>query len=137
MSNDNYSSAPPALDVALKAFTGQPTVLIAGGKDKHTDHAETKRRIFSTPDLIQAIFIGETKDILSAGEDPAKYQLADTLEEAVLLAQKFAEQAKSPAVVVMSPGTSSFDMFENFQDRGNQFQNIVNNLKEAHGPNPV
>lgn len=125
--DDNYSSAPPALDVALKAFT-EPLVLIAGGKDKHFDLTSTKERIFSTPNLIQAIFIGETKEQLAAGEDPSKFKLASTLKEAVQLAQQFAEQAKTPAVVVMSPGTSSFDMFKNFKDRGEQFQQIVNNL---------
>ena len=53
--DDNYSSAFPALDVALKAFEGYPTVLIAGGKDKGTDPSLIANRIFTAPNLVKCI----------------------------------------------------------------------------------
>ena len=129
--DDNYSSAFPALDVALKTFEDRPTVLIAGGKDRGLDLSDTKERIFNAPNLMQAILIGETKDILAKDQDLSKFQFAETLEEAVLKAKTIAEESakNQPSVVVMSPGAASFDMFKNFQDRGEQFQQIVKNLK--------
>ena len=128
--DDNYSSAFPALDVALQAFSNRPLVLIAVGKDKNhgLNIAEIRQRIFSTPNLKQAILIGENKSLLAKNIDPKLYQFADTLENAVFLARQTAEQYQN-SVVLMSPAAASFDMFKNFKDRGEQFQNIVNNLR--------
>lgn len=146
--DDNYSSAFPALDVALATFADSPTVLIAGGKDRGLDLSNTKARLFSAPNLKKVILIGETAPILAADADPDTYVIADSLESAVKLAKDTAEQlleaessnydlcipsrtpeAAKPPVVVMSPGAASFDMFKNFRDRGEQFQQLVQELK--------
>lgn len=149
--DDNYSSAFPASDVAIAAFENYPTILIAGGKDRHLDLTAMKKRFFSAQNLKKIILIGETKQLLAEGEDPAKYEFAETLKEAVEKAQKLAEKivenissnfdlcipctpaAKEHkavnAIVLMSPGAASFDMFKNFGDRGDQYQKIVNKLK--------
>ena len=146
--DDNYSSAFPALDVALATFADTPTILIAGGKDRGLDLSTTKARLFSAPNLKKVILIGETAPILAADADPNTYIIADSLESAVKLAKTTAEQfqeaessnydlcipgrtsgkIKSP-VVVMSPGAASFDMFKNFRDRGEQFQQLVRELE--------
>ena len=129
--DDNYSSALPAMDVALKAFENYPTVLIAGGFSKGTD-AEVKARIFSAKNLEKAILIGDTAKILAEGEDKSKYELASSLEDAVKKARTAAEKiatAKNPAIVLMSPGFASFDMFKNFTDRGEQFTKLIKDLK--------
>lgn len=129
--DDNYSSALPALDVALKAFETYPTVLIAGGYSKGTD-AEIKERIFSAKNLKKAILIGSTAKILAEGEDESRYELADSLEDAITRARTIAEAVAtkdSPAVVLMSPGFASFDMFKNFADRGEKYTNLVKGLK--------
>ena len=129
--DDNYSSALPALDVALKAFEDYPTVLIAGGFSKGTD-AEIKTRIFSAKNLAKAILIGSTAKVLADGEDESKYELADSLADAVSRARAVAEKiatAKKPAIVLMSPGFASFDMFKNFTDRGEQFTELIKGLK--------
>ncbi|MDO4979174.1 MAG: UDP-N-acetylmuramoyl-L-alanine--D-glutamate ligase [Candidatus Saccharibacteria bacterium] len=147
--DDNYSSAFPALDVALKAFEDRPVILIAGGKDRHLDLTETKNRIFrNAKNLKRVILIGETAETLAKDEDPAKYEIADSLERAVYLAGKTAEkiaedinsnydlcipatnaakngEAPKNPVVLMSPGAASFDMFKNFSDRGDQFKKLV------------
>ena len=129
--DDNYSSALPALDVALKAFENYPTVLIAGGISKGTD-AQVKQRIFSSKNLIKAILIGSTAKFLAEGEDTSKYELADSLKDAVTKARTAAEKVAkkgSPAVVLMSPGFASFDMFKNFSDRGEQYTKLIKGLK--------
>ena len=129
--DDNYSSALPAMDVALKAFEDYPTVLIAGGFSKGTDQ-EVKTRIFSAKNLEKAILIGSTKEILAEGEDPSRFELADSLDDAIARARAAAEAVatnQKPAVVLMSPGFASFDMFKNFTDRGEQFTKKVMDLK--------
>ena len=145
--DDNYSSAFPAADVAIAAFENYPTFLIAGGFDRGLDLTEMKQRFFSAKNLKKIILIGETKTRLTEGEDPEKYCFAETLEEAVNIARKLAEaqtelvasnfdlclpiskNCPKEAIVLMSPGAASFDMFKNFSDRGEQFQALVKSLK--------
>ena len=129
--DDNYSSALPALDVAMQAFEKYPTVLIAGGFSKGTD-AEVKARIFSAKNLEKVILIGDTARFLANGENENKYELATDLEDAVNRARAAAEKVASssqPAIVLMSPGFASFDWFKNFTDRGEQFTKLVKGLK--------
>ena len=125
--DDNYSSAFPALDVAISAFDNQPIVLIAGGKDRGLDLTEMKNRIFSASNIIKAIFIGETRQKLASGKNPKRYLLVDNLKNAVSIAREIAEE--NGAYVIMSPGAASFDMFKDFKDRGEKFQKYVKGLK--------
>ena len=52
--------------------------------------------------------------------------MCETLEETIPIAKKSANQGD---IVLFSPASASFDMFKNFADRGNQFKNLVKNLK--------
>ncbi|MBQ2637991.1 UDP-N-acetylmuramoyl-L-alanine--D-glutamate ligase [Candidatus Saccharibacteria bacterium] len=135
--DDNFSSAFPATDVAIAAFEENPTVLIAGGKDRGLDLTNFKNRLKSAKNLKKIILIGEiAKNLASAGSSDSstanpKFEIAPNLETAVKLAKTAAEAefAKKSAIIVMSPGAASFDMFENFKDRGEKFQKIVKELK--------
>ena len=130
--DDNYCTALPALDVALKAFESSPIVLIAGGLSKGVDD-KIKARVFSTENLAKAILIGNTAKVLASGEDEARFEIATSLEDAISRARAAAEklvgtQSESP-VVLMSPGFASFDMFKNATDRGDQFAKLIKALK--------
>ena len=143
--DDNYSSAFPATDVAIRTFEDRPTLLIAGGKDRHLDLTPMKRRIFDSKNIKKVFLIGEIKEKLAENEYPEKYELFETLEDAVNSAKELAEKiandtnsnydlclpVQNPVspVVLMSPGAASFDMFKNFEDRGQKYKEIVNNLK--------
>jgi UDP-N-acetylmuramoylalanine--D-glutamate ligase len=127
--DDNYSATYPSLDVAVKVFKDYPTILIAGCKDRGLDLTPNKKVIFESPNVKKAILIGETRRILAEGEPEDKYEFADTLEQAVLRAQALAEEFKEPAIVLMSPGAASFDMFKNFSERGELFHKYVEGLK--------
>ena len=143
--DDNFSASYPATDVAIKTFENDPTILIAGGKDRHLDLTDYKKRLSTAKSLKKVLLIGEIKNYLAENEDPEKFELFDDLETAVNRAREVAEKiaddtsrnydlcipATKPLhpVVLMSPGAASFDMFKNFKDRGEQFQNLVNNLK--------
>ena len=146
--DDSFSTVLPSLDAALKSFPDSPLVLIAGGKDKGVDVTEVKKLIFNNPHLIKAVLIGETAKKLSSGEDPEKFFHAGTdFELAVDKAREFAESRlrteeensdtclvdKKPEilapVVLFSPCASSFDMFDNYKQRGDRFKELVNGLE--------
>jgi UDP-N-acetylmuramoylalanine--D-glutamate ligase len=113
------------LDAMEKAILSQdrPLVLIAGGKDKGFEFDDiaklVKERARST------VLIGEMKDRIAASWSGTPCQKATTLEEAVALARAAAQPGD---VVLFSPGTSSFDMFRNYGERGNQFKTAVQAL---------
>ena len=145
--DDSFSTVFPSLEAALDAFKNQKIVLLAGGKDKGFDLAPAKRKIFDSPNLVKAVLIGETAKKLKEKEDPEKYFLAGTdFDLAIKKAQEFAEAElekeeknsdtrlvdKKPAirnvVVLLSPCASSFDMFESYKARGDEFKRLVNSL---------
>lgn len=125
--DDSFSSAFPAMSVAIDSFAKQPVVIIAGGLDRELDLTEAKQKLFSSPNIKKAILIGQTKEQLANREDPEKYIFANTLEDAVEIAKTEAEKYPD-AIVLLSPGAASFDMFKNFEDRGDKFQEIVKKL---------
>jgi UDP-N-acetylmuramoylalanine--D-glutamate ligase len=111
------------LDALVKALESQPraVVLIAGGKDKGFEfdaiaglvHAKVKH----------AILIGEMADrIFQSWSKVVPCSIAKTLPAAVEQSRRHSVPGD---VVLFSPGTSSFDMFKNYADRGNQFREII------------
>ncbi|HKM58364.1 MAG TPA: cyanophycin synthetase, partial [Chthoniobacterales bacterium] len=111
------------LDALVKALESQskPVVLIAGGKDKGFEFD-------AIAGLVQrkakhAVLVGEMADrIYQSWSELVPCSRAGTLRAAVELAR---EQSIPGDVVLFSPGTSSFDMFKNYADRGNQFREII------------
>jgi len=111
------------LDALVKALESQskPVVLIAGGKDKGFEFDAiaglVKRK------AKHAVLVGEMADrIYQSWSELVPCSRAGTLRAAVELAR---EQSIPGDVVLFSPGTSSFDMFKNYADRGNQFREII------------
>lgn len=121
--NDSKATNLDALQKALLS-EARPVVLIAGGKDKGFGFE-------SLTDLVaercrSAVLIGEMASrIQEQWSSGVPCLRAASLADAVALA-KAAAQAGD--VVLFSPGTSSFDMFKNYADRGNQFRALVNQL---------
>ncbi len=122
--DDSFSSAFPAMNVAIDTFADHPTIIIAGGLDRGLDLTSAKQKLFHSHNIKKVILIGQTKAKLAEGEDETKFILAHDLFEAVRLAQKEAENY-SNSIVLLSPGAASFDMFQNFEERGKKFQEIV------------
>lgn len=126
--NDSKATNLHALESSLR---GQDAgvVLIAGGKDKGLDYGEITQIV--AENVSEVIAIGEMADaITSAWKDHLPCTKADSLEGAVNLA---AEAASNGQVVLFSPGTSSFDMFSGYIERGETFRNIVNEIKTQAG----
>ncbi|NTV07883.1 MAG: UDP-N-acetylmuramoyl-L-alanine--D-glutamate ligase [Chlorobium limicola] len=118
--NDSKATNVNALLQALDAVPGS-IVLIAGGRDKGNDYTvlfDVVRR-----KVVTVIAIGEAREkILQVFEGITRTAGADTLDDAVALARESAEKGQT---VLFSPGCASFDMFENFEERGRLFKRSI------------
>lgn len=125
--NDSIATAPDRTAAALSALTG-PLVLILGGYDKHLDYTELGRRVAAGP-VRAVVLLGATREkmraALAAANAPAAVREAETFEEAVLIAH---EAALPGDTVLLSPAAASYDLFRNFEERGQRFRDIVQTL---------
>jgi len=122
--NDSKATNIDALEKALMSET-RPVVLIAGGKDKGFEFGSITELIARKAHHV--VLIGEmTGRIEALWGKRVPCEKAETLADAVSRARM---RAKAGDVVLFSPGTSSFDMFKNYADRGDQFRNLVNTLQ--------
>lgn len=129
--NDSIASSPTRTIAGLEAFNKQ-VILIAGGYDKKISFEPLAKKGIKY--IKTLILMGNTKEkIKKAFDDELKNSniklpiiIVDSLEEAV---DKAKEIAKENDIVTLSPACASFDMFANFEVRGNKFKDIVNSLK--------
>jgi len=124
--NDSKATTPDSSIVALEAFDSP--IIIAGGYDKHIPFDEFGAKIAQKAKA--AILIGQTavaigKIIQNHPQNKAQVKYAKTLEEAVRLANGLAVEGD---VVLLSPACASYDMFDNYEQRGEQFIDLVNKV---------
>lgn len=122
--NDSKATNVVSVQYALDTLE-QPIVWIVGGKDKGNDYS-------SLFDLVKA----KVKCIVTLGKDNEK--IISTFKDFGLPMKEFQdtqkavnwafEQAKSGDCVLLSPACSSFDLFDNYEDRGKKFKKAVNNI---------
>jgi len=123
--NDSKATNLDALEKALQSQT-KPVVLIAGGKDKGFNYQPMRAMVKEKVRAV--ILIGEmAKQITRDWDGAVKTETATSLADAVERAHAI---AKSGEVVLFSPGTSSFDMFKSYADRGDQFRALVQALPQ-------
>jgi len=127
--NDSIATAPERALAALEAFD-EPVILLAGGRDKNMVWEEWARQVNQRAKHV--ILFGELADRLAgklnqttATEEPVSISLADTLAEAVYIAQS---EAAAGDVVLLSPGGTSFDGYKDFAERGEHFRLLVQDL---------
>ena len=121
--NDSKGTNVGATVKSLQSFN-EPIILIAGGKDKGSDYLPLKGLIEDRVKFL--ILIGDAKKKIAKSLNGFKNKIeADTLENAVKEGYK---RAKNGDIVLLSPACASFDMFRDYEDRGEQFKEIVNRL---------
>jgi UDP-N-acetylmuramoylalanine--D-glutamate ligase len=122
--NDSKATNVNSTWFALESMTA-PTILILGGVDKGNDYT-----------ILQDLVKEKVKAIVCMGTDNMKIHEAfgsivslmvstSSAAEAVQAAFHFANKGD---VVLLSPACASFDLFKNYEDRGNQFKQAVKNL---------
>lgn len=139
--NDSNSTTPEATIVALRtlresvATKDRPIVLIAGGSDKALDFAGLMQEITSAPAVPQPTI---KKLILFEGSATEKIKalLPKELLANIVMVSKMAqavEAAKAAAepgdIVLLSPAATSFGLFKNEYDRGDQFRALIEQMK--------
>ena len=121
--NDSKATNLHALDSALRSQP-RPVVLLAGGKQKGLDYVPLLPRL--EKHVTFAIVFGEiAAELANLFSQVVETKSVETLEQAVELS---ASVAKHGDVVLLSPGTSSFDQFKGYEHRGDVFREAVNNL---------
>lgn len=128
--NDSIASSPSRSIAGLKSFN-QKVILIAGGYDKNLDYDVLGPVICEK--VKKLVLVGKTSDKIKS----SVLKCADNGFELpeIIKVLKFDEalfEAKNNAVsgdvIILSPASASFDMFDNFEHRGNVFKELVNKL---------
>ncbi len=123
--NDSKATNLDALEKALAAQT-RPVVLIAGGKNKGFNFDPLRSLVKNK--VKSAVLIGEMAESIERSWDgAANCEIATSLADAVERARGLARPGD---IVLFSPGTSSFDMFKSYADRGDQFRALVQTLPQ-------
>jgi UDP-N-acetylmuramoylalanine--D-glutamate ligase len=123
--NDSKATNPESAMKALESFSGH-IILIAGGKDKHTDLSDFMRLAREKTDhLILLGEAGERFRLAAEKEGVQSIHQVTTFADAVKLAHRL---ANPPQVVVLSPACSSYDMFTSYEERGRVFKKLVREL---------
>ncbi|WP_227767105.1 UDP-N-acetylmuramoyl-L-alanine--D-glutamate ligase [Zhaonella formicivorans] len=123
--NDSKGTNPDASIKALEAFS-QPLVLIAGGSTKGSDFSAFARKIKER--VKHLVVLGQTaEDIIGAVEKVGFKSIhrVQTFPEAVHKASELAEPGE---IVLLSPACASYDMFKNYEHRGETFKELVRQL---------
>lgn len=121
--NDSKGTNVGATIKSIESFN-EPIILIAGGKDKGNDYLPLKPLIEDRVKFL--ILIGEAKKKMASVMNGFRNILnAESFEEAV---NEAFDKAEKGDVVLLSPACASFDMFRDYEDRGEQFRKIVESL---------
>ena len=117
--NDSKATTLDAMEQAIKSVQG-PLILIAGGKDKGFEFSPIAPLVRDRVSI--AVLIGEMRHRIARDWAPVRCLEAESLQEAVQIARK---EAQSGTTILFSPGTSSFDMFRDYVERGETFRRLV------------
>lgn len=128
--NDSKATNLDAMEKAIRS-QDRPVVLIAGGKDKGFDFDAIAPLVRER--VRAAVLIGEMKTRIANSWSSVESTTCQTLEEAVAVAHDLAAEGD---VVLFSPGTSSFDMFRNYGERGQIFKTAVQQLHSQKQTTP-
>ena len=122
--NDSKATNVNAAFYALDSMN-TPTVWIVGGVDKGNDYNELMSLVREKVKAIICLGVDNKKIIDVFGNVVDIMVEVSNMEDAVKMAQRLTEKGDT---VLLSPACASFDLFENYEDRGNQFKHSVRNL---------
>jgi len=125
--NDSASTNPHTTAAALRAFPAIQKVLIIGGQDKNLNYTPLAKAVRYEKNLSALVLMGENRKKIARAlkGTRAPLQFARNLREAVVRARRALPDG---GVVLFSPGATSFDMFRDYRDRGEQFKKLVYQL---------
>jgi UDP-N-acetylmuramoylalanine--D-glutamate ligase len=122
--NDSKATNVNASFFALDSMSA-PTVWIVGGVDKGNDYSELMAMVREKVKAIICLGVDNKKIIDAFGNVVDIMVEVSSMSDAVRTAQRIAEKGDN---VLLSPACASFDLFENYEDRGQQFKHAVRHL---------
>lgn len=122
--NDSKATNVNAVFYALDDIKS-PIVWIVGGVDKGNDYSELMPLVHEKVKAMICLGLDNKKLISAFGDIVDTLVEVDSMEEAVRLSQILSESGDT---VLLSPACASFDLFENYEDRGNKFKEAVRSL---------
>ena len=128
--NDSISTIPEASIACFKAFKDKNIYAILGGYDKKNDINELITYITNNSNIKFIALIGDVKENLSNAlkeKGYNNYQICNDMKDSVNLLYNKA-LLNIDSVIAMSPGHASYGLYNNFEERGKDFKEIVNNL---------
>ncbi|MEA1987157.1 MAG: UDP-N-acetylmuramoyl-L-alanine--D-glutamate ligase [Candidatus Marinimicrobia bacterium] len=127
--NDSKATNTDSVKVALKSFNN-PIHLILGGKDKDTNFSDLQNLI---DEKVKTVYsIGETSKKIESQLNNIELVDSKSLENAM---KKALQNANQNEIILLSPASSSYDQYKNFEKRGEDFKRIFNNLKKEKNTN--
>lgn len=128
--NDSKATNVDSVVYALGSYT-QPLVWIAGGVDKGNDYNLIKDAVAQKVHTLICLGTDNKKLVSFFGGLVKEIKETQSIKELVRLAL---QSARAGDVVLLSPACASFDLFKNYEDRGDQFRNAVQELKRELEP---
>ena len=122
--NDSKATNVNSTFYALDSMSA-PTDWIVGGQDKGNDYTPLMAMVREKVKAIICLGVDNSKIIETFGKVADLMVETTSMDEAVTIAYKIAERGDN---VLLSPACASFDLFENYEDRGNQFKEAVRKL---------
>jgi UDP-N-acetylmuramoylalanine--D-glutamate ligase len=122
--NDSKATNVNAAYYALESMN-VPVIWIVGGVDKGNDYSELTALVYEKVKAIICLGVDNNKIIDSFGNIVDVMVEVDNMQDAVKIAQRLSEKGDA---VLLSPCCASFDLFENYEDRGDQFKKAVRGL---------
>lgn len=125
--DDSQATGPASCVAALRALNDMPTVLILGGSDKGVDVSDVYKEL--DPNSHSVVLVGSSSGNLQTQLEKVSFRKFVNLGDKVTMPQIVDRATEmlggSEGNVLLSPAHASFDMFKNYQDRGDQFKAAV------------
>ncbi|EKD67083.1 MAG: UDP-N-acetylmuramoylalanine-D-glutamate ligase, partial [uncultured bacterium] len=128
--NDSFSTIPETTIAAIESFD-EPKILILGGSEKKSDFTEMGRKIAApSSQVIGVIIIGHMTERITKALHDASYKgnIISGCVNMHEIVKKASSIAVPGTVVILTPACASFDMFNNYKERGILFKNEVQSL---------
>lgn len=125
--NDSFATGPQPTIAAINSFAENET-LILGGSDKGLDFRDLRTLIEKKDNVKNLILIGDIGEKIG-GAIKNKNIISLGHTNMIEIVKKAKEVTSPGGVVILSPAAASFDMFNNYKDRGNQFKKTVLSLR--------
>jgi UDP-N-acetylmuramoylalanine--D-glutamate ligase len=127
--NDSKCTTPGGAMVAVEAFPARTAIVIAGGYDKHVSFDDLGRQLARRARAV--VTLGQTAGAIAGAVESARQgdeplcRRADSLAQAVRITRDLARPGDA---VLLSPACASYDMFDNYEQRGAAFVQLVRDL---------